>query len=131
MKNGLRSFIINTSCLMVGVGSLIMLVIAGSGLSLGYAPRTTFNALTSFTCPDSDALSSAAARSLPLSFFGSENRLSPEYVQKVASLEAWAETVEDRCTRIAYLNWVDYFRRDIEKQKRMEAIARNFPKPPG
>lgn len=131
MKNDLRIALITFTTLVVVIVSTTTIVIFSIGALSGYAPRTTFNMVTSFTCPNSDALSSAAIRSLPLELFDSQRQLTPEYAQKLASLEAWAETIDDRCTRIAYLNWVDNLRRDVEKQKRVQDIASTFPKPPG
>jgi hypothetical protein len=90
-------------------------------------------------CRDHDELQSATLQhlyTLNISRFDPDAEINAKE-KRVIALREWARTLDDRCIRAVYMDWLDYFDREIagarsykEKQINAQNRARQIPAPP-
>lgn len=98
----------------------------GAHALMGHTPRESLNHLVSFTCPNYDAHSSVAQRP----FYGMKYLPTEERRQRLASLEAWTSSIEDRCARTAHLSEVYRYSRETDHRERVNALTQTAPLAP-
>ncbi len=98
----------------------------GAHALMGHTPRESLNHLTSFTCPNYDAHSSIAQRP----FYAIKYLPAEERRQRLASLEAWTSSIEDRCARTAHLAEIYRYSRGADRQERVNVLTETAPRAP-
>lgn len=92
----------------------------------GRTPHESLEQLVSFTCPNYGAHSSIAQRP----FYGIKYLPTEERRRRLASLEKWTSSIEDRCVRTAHLSEVYRYSRETALQERVNVLTETAPLPP-
>lgn len=85
------------------------------------------------TCPDRDAMLTAALRNFSLrstDIYGADETELAMAQQKVDQLRVWADTLPNRCDRKAYLTWVKLYQHEIDERRDVARVQQALPRPP-